>query len=1196
METPGIDKAQRSVERDRRELAASARDLREREESLEAKARKFGGLRDYGRKLLEYLGDSASLHLFSDPAPQWVGRDIELQTDEFYLFRIHELTFEEKAPRREAMENILGTFRGMDGISFIYLILGSGNEVRFYFGVAKDHSYPGEQLSAGNLGEDILGPSIRGNFRGAKIESVTPEEKVAILAQLRDAKYSAGILEGVPGTDEDTEEFQGVDRLVDVMAGDEFGFLVIARPYTETEIADVEKYLFQLADSLAPLARRTLNETHSLAKNGDRTVNRTDGFSLEETASDNRSDAETETHDTRSDKTYQVMSSANETAEKQYSDGKSFSLTIESSKSSSGGKQEAPSNSSGERGSVSRQSVDTYSHSAGQSDNTSRGFTLTKALAESRSGSFAAQTGESAGETLSDSVSETVQMELESKEAAHWLNYIDEVLLKRLDCGRGKGLFLSCGYLFAKRKAMLRRLANTAISLYSGSQGNRASMRFHRFEAADAADGGCLHALRNMQIPAAVRDQSRNAAWPAALSRSETGRSSFAGTWLSARELSILAALPQKEVPGLALREEVAFGLNVPEVPEDQEIPLGNLVQDGVESQLPIALDADAFDKHMFVTGVTGSGKTTTCKNLLLQWDKPFLVIEPAKTEYRALKDVCPDLLVFTPGRQEVGPFYLNPFELFPGEAITSRADMIKATLEASFDMEAAIPQIMETAVYRAYEEKGWDIRTNEWLGADGEPRDAFADGVYAFPTLSDFWLAVQKVTNEAGFGERLRDEYMGSLKARIESLLVGAKGMMLNNPRSLDFYDLVTRKVVIELEEIKNGAEKSLLMGFILTNLLQAVQVRHREDPGFRHITLVEEAHRLLSRYVPGDSMNKKQGVEVFADMLAEVRKYGESLIIVDQIPDKMTPEVLKNTNTKIVHKLFARDDKDTIGDTIALSDDQKEFLSKLPTGRAVVFSQGWGKAVQVQMKCGDKEKNAPPREIPEDEIKKLAVRYYSEPAVVRRGVLRGLEHVYNTLNPRHAAESLPKLAEDYLWLMRGGQKTLEILKKVFLDGKASKKDFQRLRDDLVRLRRSRETKAWLNYFYRNLWEKEPKEIKPVFGECLKNIAADDEKTAAAYLRLLRAAAFLKNIFLTGNCENSVFGPLQTELAQLRNELDRDVWLNYLYRLMMYQEENEEREQIFRESLWAVASEPAAKPRMLNIASLQYRLNSEDD
>jgi len=84
--------------------------------------------------------------------------------------------------------------------------------------------------------------------------------------------------------------------------------------------------------------------------------------------------------------------------------------------------------------------------------------------------------------------------------------------------------------------------------------------------------------------------------------------------------------------------------------------------------------------------------------------------------------------------------------------------------------------------------------------------------------------------------------------------------------------------------------------------------------------------------------------------------------LVIVDQIPNKLTPEILKNTNTKIVHKLFAEDDKEAIGNTIVLEKEQKEFLSNLETGRAIVFSQGFNKAVQVQIEEKAKTSDAQP------------------------------------------------------------------------------------------------------------------------------------------------------------------------------------------------------------------------------------------
>ena len=84
---------------------------------------------------------------------------------------------------------------------------------------------------------------------------------------------------------------------------------------------------------------------------------------------------------------------------------------------------------------------------------------------------------------------------------------------------------------------------------------------------------------------------------------------------------------------------------------------------------------------------------------------------------------------------------------------------------------------------------------------------------------------------------------------------------------------------------------------------------------------------------------------------MLAEIRKYGESMIIADQIPNKLTPEVLKNTNTKIVHTIFAQDDKDAIGGTMSLTKDQRVFLSNLKRGRAVIFTEAWDKPIQVEV-----------------------------------------------------------------------------------------------------------------------------------------------------------------------------------------------------------------------------------------------------
>ena len=210
-----------------------------------------------------------------------------------------------------------------------------------------------------------------------------------------------------------------------------------------------------------------------------------------------------------------------------------------------------------------------------------------------------------------------------------------------------------------------------------------------------------------------------------------------------------------------------------------------------------------------------------------------------------------------------------------------------------------------------------------------------------------------------------------------------------------------------------------------------------------FRHITLIEEAHRLLSRYMPGDNRNRKQGVEVFSDMIAEVRKYGEAFIIADQIPDKMTPEVLKNTSTKIVHKLFAKDDKDAIGNTMSLTDEQKNYLSNLQPGRAIVFSQGWDKAIQVKI---DMKTSTDSNDIEEAEIHRRSLNYYSLPNIARRGVIPGLNKI--------PADKLnPDITNKFLWIHRQSYNWSNELKARLIDSLAENQPPEDLLDRQVEI-----------------------------------------------------------------------------------------------------------------------------------------------
>ena len=824
-------------------------------------------------------------------------------------------------PCKEAFENVLNAL-SIEGITFVYLLMGDKEQVGFYFGIAKDKRYPKAlELDVDEIGQAILKPSLEGNFRGSVVAKMSKRQRKNIRGLLSEFTH-VGKLEGVPSVNEDNEEFQGIDRLVDIMSGDQFCLAVMADPLSLLEINDIENQLYAIYDKLSPLAKRSLQE----GSNNGKTTGTSDSKSSTDT---------TGTNDSRTITT---------------SDGKSDSTTKGTSTSSS---------SSGTNSSR------TEGTNEGNSDARAKGTSTSKAVGLSTSTNQSQQTGESTSETR----------EFADKQVQDWLKYIDEVLLKRVQHGKNKGLYLSNIYLFAFSPESVLKLGNTARAIFSGGTMNKSPLAFRKVTGKHEIDS-----IKNFQFPAFSDQKTISTSQRQFdLLMSSSPMHKFQSNWLSTEELSVVAGLPQKEVVGLTLKEEVEFGLNTnTRVDEENQLYLGSLVKSGLIQPIDVSIDRCDLDKHTFIAGVTGSGKTTTCQRLLESARMPFLVIEPAKTEYRVLTKKNKDILIFTLGNDNIAPFRLNPFEFFPHENITSRVDMIKASIESAFDMEAAIPQLIEAAIYRCYQEKGWNIATSR----NARYADPFAPGVYAFPTLSDLLHMTEVVVDEQGFDERLKRDYIASIRARLQGLLIGAKGLMLDTPRSINFKELALLSVILELEEIRNPSEKSLIMGFILANLNEAIRANYEEfrkrGERFRHITLIEEAHRLLSKYEPGDSKNKKQGVEAFADMLAEVRKYGESLIIVDQIPNKLTPEVLKNTNTKIIHKLFARDDKEAVGNTMALSEEQMDFLSSLEPGRAILSSTGLNKPVQIQVK--EVISTTLEEEVDPDQIVELALNFYKQ------------------------------------------------------------------------------------------------------------------------------------------------------------------------------------------------------------------------
>jgi hypothetical protein len=248
------------------------------------------------------------------------------------------------------------------------------------------------------------------------------------------------------------------------------------------------------------------------------------------------------------------------------------------------------------------------------------------------------------------------------------------------------------------------------------------------------------------------------------------------------------------------------------------------------------------------------------------------------------------------------------------------------------------MPQVLERAIHEIYQDKGWRLVENT------NPRGV---GRNAFPTLTDLYMKIDEVVGRLGYEVRVTMDVQAALKTRINSLRIGGKGLMLDIGKSVPFDKLIGKPTILELEAVADDDEKALLMGLLLIFLQEHYQAAGlREDIDLQHVTIVEEAHRLLSnvgRALDSEVANTRwKAVETFTNILSELRAYGEGFIIAEQIPAKLAPDVVKNTNLKIMHRIVSDEDRSIVGGSMNLDDQGSRRVTSLPVGEALVFGQG--------------------------------------------------------------------------------------------------------------------------------------------------------------------------------------------------------------------------------------------------------------
>lgn len=447
------------------------------------------------------------------------------------------------------------------------------------------------------------------------------------------------------------------------------------------------------------------------------------------------------------------------------------------------------------------------------------------------------------------------------------------------------------------------------------------------------------------------------------------------GTLINTSELAIAIGLPRKSVPGLPIMKMAEFGRNVnyttkQNVDDIKDISIGkiyHLRQEEKENDLKLNLNL--LTSHTFITGTTGSGKTNTIIKILNEAKRDkikFLVIEPAKGEYKYLLGGSKDTNVFGTNPKFTQLLKINPFSFNKNIHVLEHMDRLVEIFNACWPMYAAMPAILKESIEKAYVQSGWDIENSINL-KNGE-----------FPTFYDLLEIIPKTIENSLYSNILKSDYMGALVTRVKSLTNGLfKNIFTDN--EIEEKDLFDENCIIDISRVGSIETKSLLMGIIFLKLKEYREGNVENfNSELKHITVLEEAHNLLKRtsteFLQESSNLQGKAVEMISNSIAEMRTYGEGFIIADQSPGLLDKSAIRNTGTKIIMKLAEGEDREIVGKSAALDTEQTEEIARLEKGVAVVYQDNWIEPVLCKIELVEKIENKNKFKYEYDEKKEIA------------------------------------------------------------------------------------------------------------------------------------------------------------------------------------------------------------------------------
>lgn len=556
-------------------------------------------------------------------------------------------------------------------------------------------------------------------------------------------------------------------------------------------------------------------------------------------------------------------------------------------------------------------------------------------------GNFGVNFARSSNVTATMGKNESITQSFTNFNIKHALEVLEEQM-KRYEQSTALGMWDFAAYVLSEDMNIANNVAHSYVALTQGEKSymSHASINLWRGDMGDdsrQAKEICdylrelRHPLFGLRMDITEADPTYNV-YPLTVT---------ATTGLSGKELAYSLNFPRKSVTGFPVFECAEFGRNIvtyDSVHEDTTIQLGQIFHMHHTESTEVALSKRSLTSHVFIAGSTGSGKSNTVYQILEQARENsvhFLVIEPAKGEYKQVFGMDEDVSVYGTNPYITPLLRINPFSFSKGIHVLEHLDRLIEIFNVCWPMYAAMPAVLKSAVEKSYVDCGWDLIRS---------KNAYDEELY--PTFKDVARNIKTIIDSSEYDSENKGAYKGSLLTRLQSLSNGINGMIFTTDE-IPMTKLFDENVIIDLSRVGSSETKSLIMGMLVLKLQEYRMTQGEMNADLKHITVLEEAHNLLKRTsteqpVDGGNLQGKS-VEMIANAIAEMRTYGEGFIIADQAPGLLDMATIRNTNTKIILRLPDQNDRELVGRAANLNENQIAELAKLPCGVAATYQNEW-------------------------------------------------------------------------------------------------------------------------------------------------------------------------------------------------------------------------------------------------------------